>query len=132
MWLPQRGFVYLRYINNKKIKVMTKQEVKNFRGDFQNAVAQLEKQYGVNINLGTISFNSEELRAKMTARKGEKIETLSKDDFNVGDMVSINHKSIDSNTKFKIIKINKKNIKVQGYGTTTRDIYTVSPSLLVR
>ena len=25
---------------------MTKQEVQNFRGDFQNAVAQLEKQYG--------------------------------------------------------------------------------------
>jgi len=111
---------------------MTKQEVQNFRGDFQNAVAQLEKQYGVNISLGTISFNSEELRAKMTARKGEKVQVLSKDDFNVGDMVSINHKSIDINSTFKIIKINKKNIKVQGYGTTTRDIYTVSPSLLVK
>ena len=35
---------------------MTKQEVQNFRGDFQNAVAQLEKQYGVNISLGTISY----------------------------------------------------------------------------
>ena len=44
---------------------MTKQEVQNFRVDFQNAVLQLEKQYGVNINLGTISYNSEELRAKM-------------------------------------------------------------------
>ena len=92
---------------------MTKQEVKNFRGDFQNAVAQLEKQYGVNINLGTISFNNEELRAKMTARKGEKIQKLSKNDFNVGDIVSINHKKINSNLKFKIVKINNKNIKVK-------------------
>ena len=79
---------------------MTKQEVQNFRGDFQNAVAQLEKQYGVNISLGTISYNSEELRVKMTARKGEKIQKLSKNDFNVGDIVSINHKKINSNLKF--------------------------------
>jgi hypothetical protein len=109
---------------------MTKQEVQNFRGDFQNAVAQLEKQYGVNISLGTISYNSEELRAKMTARKGEKIQKLSKNDFNVGDIVSINHKKINSNLKFKIVKINNKNIKVkaiEGFNS-----YSVSPSLLVK
>ena len=109
---------------------MTKQEVKNFRGDFQNAVAQLEKQYGVNINLGTISFNSEELRAKMTARKGEKVQVLSKNDFNVGDIVSINHKKIDIKSKFKIVKINNKNIKVKGVDVIGS--YTVSPSLLVK
>ena len=109
---------------------MTKQEVKNFRGDFQNAVAQLEKQYGVNISLGTISYNSEELRAKMTARKGEKVQVLSKNDFNVGDIVSINHKKIDSKSKFKIVKINNKNIKVKGFDIIGS--YTVSPSLLVK
>ena len=109
---------------------MTKQEVKNFRGDFQNAVAQLEKQYGVNISLGTISYNSEELRAKMTARKGEKVQVLSKNDFNVGDIVSINHKKIDIKSKFKIVKINNKNIKVKGVGVIGS--YTVSPSLLVK
>ena len=109
---------------------MTKQEVQNFRGDFQNAVAQLEKQYGVNISLGTISYNSEELRAKMTARKGEKIQKLSKNDFNVGDIVSINHKKINSNLKFKIVKINNKNIivkAIEGFNS-----YSVSPSLLVK
>jgi len=109
---------------------MTKQEVQNFRVDFQNAVAQLEKQYGVNINLGTISYNSEELRAKMTARKGEKIQVLSKNDFNVGDTVSINHKKIDIKTKFQIVKINNKNIKVKeidGFGS-----FTVSPGLLIK
>jgi|TARA_B100000085_G_scaffold185467_1_gene169497 hypothetical protein len=109
---------------------MTKQEVQNFRGDFQNAVAQLEKQYGVNISLGTITYNSEELRVKMTARKGEKIQKLSKNDFNVGDIVSINHKKINSNLKFKIVKINNKNIKVkaiEGFNS-----YSVSPSLLVK
>ena len=109
---------------------MTKQEVQNFRGDFQNAVAQLEKQYGVNISLGTISYNSEELRAKMTARKGEKVQVLSKNDFNVGDIVSINHKKIDIKSKFKIVKINNKNIKVKGFDVIGS--YTVSPSLLVK
>ena len=37
---------------------MTKQEVQKFRGDFQQVVAQLEKQYGVNISLGTIDRKS--------------------------------------------------------------------------
>ena len=110
---------------------MTKQEVKNFRGDFQNAVAQLEKQYGVNINLGTISYNSEELRAKMTAKKGERIETLSKDDFRIGDRVSINHRKMDPNKQFRIVKINNKNIKVQSVDTDLSN-YTVSPSLLIK
>tara|TARA_B100001113_G_scaffold105670_1_gene85713 strand:- start:289 stop:618 length:330 start_codon:yes stop_codon:yes gene_type:complete len=109
---------------------MTKQEVQNFRVDFQNAVSQLEKQYGVNINLGTISYNSEELRAKMTAKKGEKIKELSKDDFKVGDIVNINHKKIDIKSKFQIIKINNKNIKVRGFDVIGS--YTVSPSLLVK
>ena len=105
-----------------------RQNVKEFRSDFQLAVAKLEKQYGCNISLGTISFDGSELRSKMTARKGEKIETLSKDDFNVGDMVGINHKKINPNETFKITKINNKNIKVQGDNGS----YTVTPSLLVK
>ena len=60
---------------------MTKQEVKNFRNDFQKAIAQLEKQYGVNIGLGTIRFDENSLRTKMTAVKGEKTQMLSKNDF---------------------------------------------------
>ena len=51
---------------------MTNQEVKNFRNDFQKAIAQLEKQYGVNIGLGTILFDENSLRTKMTAVKGGK------------------------------------------------------------
>ena len=110
--------------------MLSKQKVQSFRGDFAKAVAQLEKQYGVNIALGTIRYDANELRAKMTARKGEKIQKLSKNDFNVGDIVSINHKKINSNLKFKIVKINNKNIKVkaiEGFNS-----YSVSPSLLVK
>ena len=53
-----------------------------------------------------------------------------KNSFRVGDKVGINHRKIDSNSIFTITKINNKNIKVKGFGVN--DIYTVSPSLLVK
>ena len=114
---------------------MTKQEVKSFRGDFQKAVAQLEAQYGVSISLGTIRFDESGLRAKMEAVKGEKVIRASKDDFQVGDIVGINHKKVNSNDEFEIIKINNKNIKVKAINVGDGRIggmINVSPSLLVK
>ena len=114
---------------------MTKQEVQTFRGDFQKAVAQLEEQYGVNISLGTIRFDQDGLRATMKAEKGEKIVRATKDDFKVGDIVGINHKKVNPNDKFKIIKINSKNIKVVKINVPSGNIageIRVSPSLLVK
>ena len=73
----------------------------------------LEKQYGVNIALGTISFNENELRAKMTARVGNAVPSMSRNDFNVGNIVTINHKKVNPNDQFTILKINSKNIKVE-------------------
>ena len=110
--------------------MLNKQKVTEFRGDFATAVAKLEKQYGVNIALGTISFTANELRAKMTATVGDAAPSMSRNDFNVGDIVSINHKKVDSKRRFKINKINAKNIKVsevEGYA-----MMTVSPGLLVK
>ena len=105
-----------------------KQKVKNFRNDFQNAVQQLEKQYGVQISLGTIRFDQNELRAKMTAKVGEPGQKIQKDELKVGDVVNIIHKKMDPTREFKVIKIMQKNIKVQevdGYQQIR-----VSPSLL--
>jgi len=117
-------------IVNLKIKVMfDKQNVREFRSDFQEAVAKLEEQYGCNISLGTISFNGDELRSKMTALKGENVVKLTKDDFKVGDMVGINHKKANPNDTFTVYKINSKNIKVKGANNATM---TVSPSLLFK
>jgi len=119
----------------KLIKVMTKQEVKSFRGDFQKAVAQLEAQYGVRISLGTIRFDVNGLRAKMEAVKGDAVEVFDKDDFVVGETVKINHKKVDSNDQFRIVKINSKNVVVEkinvGDGRIAGTI-RVSPSLLVK
>ena len=114
---------------------MTKQEVKLFRGDFQKAVAQLEEQYGVNISLGTIRFDVNGLSAKMKAEKGEKIVRATKADFTIGDIVGINHKKVNPNDEFKIIKINNKNIKVQAINVGDGRIgglFTVTPSLLIK
>lgn len=114
---------------------MTKQEVKTFRGDFQKAVAQLEEQYGVNISLGTIRYDVNGLSAKMKAEKGEKIIRATKADFQVGDIVGINHKKVNSNDEFEIVKINNKNIKVKAINVGAGQVgglFTVTPSLLVK
>lgn len=109
---------------------MTRQEVQKFREDFQKAVAQLENQYGVNIGLGTIRFDQDGLRATMKAEKGEKIERITKNDLNIGDIVNINHKKVDPTKQFKVTKIMTKNVVVSdidGFGS-----YKVAPSLLVK
>jgi hypothetical protein len=115
--------------------MFNRQNVKEFRNDFQLAVAKLEKEYGCNISLGTISFDGSELRSKMTARKGEKVAKASKDDFQVGDIVGINHKKVNSNDEFEIVKINNKNIKVKAINVgegRVGGMINVSPSLLVK
>tara|TARA_R110002050_G_scaffold17171_1_gene51308 strand:- start:1589 stop:1936 length:348 start_codon:yes stop_codon:yes gene_type:complete len=114
--------------------MLNKQKVKGFRGDFEKAVAQLEKDYGVTISLGTIRFDSQELRAKMTAKVGDAPVKASKDEFNVGDVVGINHKKVNPKDQFRIYKINSKNIgveKIAGEGRIGAQM-RVSPSLLFK
>jgi len=108
--------------------MLNKQKVKNFRNDFQNAVQELEKEYGVRISLGTIRFDQNELRAKMTAQVGEGAPKVEKDELQVGDIVNIIHRKMDPTKEFKVIKIMQKNIKVQNVDNF--DQIRVSPSLL--
>lgn len=106
---------------------MTKQEVKMFRGDFQKAVKQLEKQYGVNISLGTIRYDGEGLRATMKAEKGKKRKLAVRADFTIGDKVKIMHRKADPTQEYEIVKIMHTNIKVKDeFG----GLIKVSPSLL--
>ena len=108
---------------------MTSTEVKNFRSDFQNAIKELQNKYGVNISTGTIRYTDSELRFKVTARKGKVVEKLDKGAFNVGEKVTINHKSCKGKI-YEVVKVMTKNIKVSeigGFG-----LVTVSPGLLVK
>ena len=51
-----------------------------------------------------------------------------KESFKIGDIVKINHKSVNPNDRFKVIKIMSKNIRVSEIGGI--GMVRVSPSLL--
>ena len=106
---------------------MTSTDVKNFRVDFENAVTELQKKYGVSINTGTIRYSDSELRFKVTARKGKVTPKLTKEAFQVGDKVKINHKSAKGK-EWLVEKIMSKNIRVSEVGGI--GMVRVSPSLL--
>jgi putative ribosome biogenesis GTPase RsgA len=115
--------------------MFTKTTITSFRGDFAKAVKELEEQYGCSIELGNISYDSNSISSKMTATIGDKKIRAKKDDFNVGDIVNINHKKVSSKDQYLITKINNKNIKVQkidGDGNRVGGGLIVSPGLLVK
>lgn len=70
-------------------------------------------------------FNS--IKNAVSIRKSE-LAWDAKLSFRIGDMVGIDHKKISPNETFRVIKINSKNIKVQG----DKGSYSVAPSLLVK
>ena len=107
---------------------MNKSKITMFRGEFAIAVQQLEKEFGVSISLGNISYTSKEFRTKMTVTSGDKSTEPTKDEFQVGDEVGINHKKVNPNDIFTIVKINNKNIKVKG----STGMINVSPGLLIK
>ena len=115
----------------KMVKNFNESTVKQFRDDFINAVAGLEKKYGVHIKLGTLTYDSTSVRGKMTALKGDRENLLQKEDFKVGELVKINHKKILPSLIFEIQKINSKNLKVVCTTNRFRTI-KVSPGLLVK
>ena len=75
--------------------------------------------------------NREELReiSKMHNRTLKIIKEEIKNQFSINDVVKINHKSISEDLKFKVIKVMKKNIKVQSLQNMFRT-YSVDPRLL--
>ena len=105
--------------------------VQQFRSDFGDAVKELEDKYKVHISLGTLSYNDYEVRGKVIARKGDKPVKKEIPSFQLNEVVGINHKTIPSDNRYKIVKINKKSIKVRNLNNTF-NIVKVSPSLLVK
>ena len=112
-------------------KGFDKTTVGQFRVDFQNAIAGLEAKYGVNISLGTLTYDEGEVRGKMTATKGEKTVKQKINEFKIGDIVTIDHKTVDPKRQYRVIKINKKSMKVINLNNKF-NIVKVSPGLLVK
>jgi len=119
-----------------------KSKVKQFRADFQLAVAQLEKDHNVNISLGTIRYDGTGLRAKMTATESNgngypyngEVEVMNSSPLQLGDIVSIRHKKVNAEDKFEVIKINRTTVKVQTITASDRvgALLNVSNELLIK
>ena len=118
-----------------------KNKVKQFRADFQLAVAQLEKDHNVNISLGTIRYDGTGLRSKMTATESNGNgypyngpTTVMTTSLHIGDIVSIRHKKVNAEDKFKVIKVNRTTVKVQTMTSEDRvgALLNVSKELVIK
>ena len=105
--------------------------VQQFRSDFNNVVKELEDKYKVHISLGTLSYNDYEVRGKVIARKGDKPVKKEISSFQLNEIVGIDHKTVPWDNRYKVVKINKKSIKVRNLNNSF-NIVKVSPSLLVK
>ena len=103
--------------------------LQQFREDFDSTIKKMEKKYGMSIDLGNIRFNGTELRSKLTATVGTPRKTHSINEFNVGDYVGIDHKRVEPNASFKIIKVNRVRVLVEG---RNGDRFNVQPQLLIK
>ena len=105
--------------------------VQQFRRDFGDVVKELEVKYKVHISLGTLTYDGSEVRGKLIARKGDKPVKSTINEFKLNEIVGINHKTVPSDNRYKIVKINKKSIKVRNLNNTF-NVVKVSPGLLVK
>ncbi len=103
---------------------MTRNEVKKFRSEFEQAVAKLSKKYNGKISLGTIRYDKDGLRSTMKLQLG--IEQISDPtSLAVGSKVKINHRKAPGT--WTISKINRKTVIVEQDGRQVKS----SMSLLV-
>ena len=103
--------------------------LQQFREDFDSAVKKMEKKYGMSIDLGNIRFDGTELRSKLTATVGTPRKTHDINEFNIGDYVGIDHKRVEKNASFKVIKVNRVRVLVEG---RDGERFNVQPQLLIK
>ena len=103
--------------------------LQQFREDFDSTIKKMEKKYGMSIDLGNIRFNGTELRSKLTATVGTPRKQHNINEFSVGDYVGIDHKRVEKNASFKVIKVNRVRVLVEG---RNGDRFNVQPQLLIK
>ena len=117
-----------------KIGKFDKKQVQNFRTEFMKMAKKLADKYEVDIDLGTIRYGDDEMRTKMTVsvRKEGVLVTDPKKFFppTVGEIVGIDHKDVGKDKRFKVLKVNRKNVAVEPVGTSER--WDVSKKIIVR
>lgn len=129
---------------------MTREKVRSIKADFDKVMVEFAKKHNLNISNGGITFNLEEMRFKIVMQDKSENAPKTKYDrgeennikfpdfekgngvvtFKVGDMVRINHKKVNPNDVFEVIKVNRTKVKVSNQNSYT--VYNVEPSLLVK
>ena len=110
---------------------INKTTLKEFRVDFAKAVKDLEKQYGVHMKIGAITYEESQFRGKLTVNTGEAalkpVRKVSGNIFSIGDKVNILHKTVNPNDVFTVTKVNRLSVKLTS--ALNRNI-KASPNLL--
>ncbi len=108
----------------------TRQNVKQFRQDFQSAISKLEKHYKCKISLGNIRFSDNEFRTKLTANTlTGPISSVKNKSFRIGENVLVNHGRC-LGREFTIIKKNRVNWLLQDTQSLQR--VKVSKGLIIK
>ena len=113
-----------------------KNTLREFRVDFKTQMAELEKQYNIKVELGTIRFDNDTFRTKMTATNikpgGTLTKTLSPSDIQsakVGDTFQINHPKYPGT--FTLVKKNRVKWRLKG-GIRNYTSFVCPPSSLIK
>ena len=93
--------------------MLNDKKVNSFLDDFFKTLKKIEEKHQMVISIDNVQYLEDTIRAKMTCKQGVPLPYYTKDDFAVGDEVTVVHKDIPSNEVFKVVKINKVNIKVE-------------------
>jgi len=102
-----------------------------FRNDFRTATKGLAEHYGIHIELGTITHEPHihEFRTKMTCKFGAAPTVLTSNDFNINQLVYIDHKKVSPTKEWVVVKINNKSIRLRSVDNPNETV-KCSPSLM--
>lgn len=103
-WLDSRVPFRILIAHKKNKNMMNPTQ---FRKELQKALTTLEEAMGVKINIGTIHYDSREMRVKITALDAAGIKPIK-----IGNLESlIGRKFRNKNTTFEVLAINNPNSK---------------------
>jgi hypothetical protein len=91
-------------LNDKKVNL--------FLDDFFKTIKKIEEKHQMVISIDNIQYLSDTIKAKMVCKQGKPLPYYTKEDFTIGELVRVLHKTINSDEVFSVVKINKVNVKV--------------------
>ena len=106
--------------NDKKVNL--------FLDDYFKTLKKIEEKHQMVITLDNIQYRDGEIKATLLCKAGQPLPYYTRNDFTVGEMVTVIHKDIQADKIFEIVRINKVNIKI--YNNLEGTSYSVPPQWL--